>query len=227
VRISELSAATGVSVPTIKYYLREGLLPRGTPTGPNQAAYDEAHVRRLRLIRALIDVGGLGIAVVRRVLAAIDDRSLSTHQLLGVAHHALGPDVPDGPVPEDLARALRDVDRFIDELGWRVGPDAPARGALAEALVTLRRLGRPVDPDVFVPYARLVDELAAMELDTVAHDAPVAEAVEQSVVGTVVYEAALVAMRRLALEHRAAARFEPQDPAGPRTRTGRRSARAL
>ena len=40
-RISELSAQTGVPVPTIKYYLREGLLPEGERSAPTQAAYGE------------------------------------------------------------------------------------------------------------------------------------------------------------------------------------------
>ena len=45
-RIAELSQKTGVPVPTIKYYLREGLLPAGELTSPNQAHYDDRHVQR-------------------------------------------------------------------------------------------------------------------------------------------------------------------------------------
>ena len=48
-RISELAAVTGVTIPTIKFYLREGLLPSGVARAANQADYDETHVRRLRL----------------------------------------------------------------------------------------------------------------------------------------------------------------------------------
>jgi len=33
-RISQLSAESGVPIPTIKYYLREGLLPGGEATSP-------------------------------------------------------------------------------------------------------------------------------------------------------------------------------------------------
>ena len=40
-RIGELSRATEVPVPTIKYYLREGLLPHGELSSPNQASYGE------------------------------------------------------------------------------------------------------------------------------------------------------------------------------------------
>ena len=39
VRIAELSSRSGTSIPSIKYYLREGLLPAGTSTGRNQADY--------------------------------------------------------------------------------------------------------------------------------------------------------------------------------------------
>ncbi|WP_079051275.1 MerR family DNA-binding transcriptional regulator [Streptomyces curacoi] len=36
-KISELSRRSGVSIPTIKYYLRDGLLPHGQATATNQA----------------------------------------------------------------------------------------------------------------------------------------------------------------------------------------------
>ncbi len=41
-RVAELSRRSGVSVASIKYYLREGLLPPGELTSPNQAHYGEA-----------------------------------------------------------------------------------------------------------------------------------------------------------------------------------------
>ena len=89
-RIAELSTRAGTSVPSIKFYLREGLLPAGVATSRNQAEYSEAHVRRLRLIRALIDVGGLSVTAARDVLTAVDAAAVPDHGLLGVAHYALG-----------------------------------------------------------------------------------------------------------------------------------------
>jgi len=71
VKISELSDQTGVSIATLKFYLREGLLRPGTLTAPNQADYGEAHVRRARLVRALREVAHLSIAQI----AAITGRS--------------------------------------------------------------------------------------------------------------------------------------------------------
>lgn len=42
VRMAELSRITGVSVPTIKYYVREGVLAPGEAISKNQALYGQA-----------------------------------------------------------------------------------------------------------------------------------------------------------------------------------------
>ena len=73
---------------------REVLPARGTarpghPTSATRATYDDTHVRRLRLVRALVDVGGLSLAAVRDVLAALDDPNRSQRDLLGAAHKPL------------------------------------------------------------------------------------------------------------------------------------------
>ena len=88
-RISELSATSGVPLPTVKYYLREGLLPAGERTARNQAEYGPEHLARLRLIRALIEVGRLSVADARAVLAASDDPELPLNDVLGAAHDAV------------------------------------------------------------------------------------------------------------------------------------------
>src|SRR5258706_7366806 len=103
-KIAELSGRSGTSIASIKYYLREGLLPAGAATGRNQAEYDEAHIRRLRLIRALIDIGGLSIASARAVLAAVDQPDLDGHSLMGAAHQELSrPSRLDRASPEGQA----------------------------------------------------------------------------------------------------------------------------
>ena len=205
-KVAALSRASGVSVATIKYYIREGLLEPGSPTAPNQAEYGDEHLHRLRLVRALMEVGGLGVAAVRAVLDAISDPELSLHGLLGVAHQALGPPPDQDPVPEDVVAARAEVDAFVHGLGWQVDAGHPARRALADALVALRRLGRDYPPQVFQRYAEVAGELAAWELETVTTGSR-SEAVEGAVVGTVVFEAALVALRRLAQAHHSAVRF--------------------
>ncbi len=199
-RISELSRASGVSIATIKYYLREGLLPPGETTARNQADYSDEHLWRLRFVRVLREVGGLGIESIRAVLVAVNDDQRSLHEVLGVAHHALSPASPSGEeFPE-----MDEVDTLLRRLGWKVSPAAPDRWALAETLAALRRLGRDVDATTFLPHAQAVEQLAAVEVSSLDPSAGRAQAVEQAIVGTVVYEAALVALRRLAHEHHSA-----------------------
>src|SRR5437667_88294 len=102
-------------------------------------------------------------ATVRDVLRAVDDPDLPMHEALGIAHRALAPEPAEQDAPA-VAEARQEVDRFLDRLGWKVSPDAPARDELAVALATLRRLGWPdADTRMFEHYARAADRLAARE----------------------------------------------------------------
>ena len=47
-RMGELAEASGVPVPTIKHYLREGLLPEPVKTSRNMAYYPPEFVERLK-----------------------------------------------------------------------------------------------------------------------------------------------------------------------------------
>lgn len=70
-KISELSRLAGVPVSTIKFYIREGLLPSGELSQRNQAMYGQAHLERLDLIRALREVAGLSLDTVRDVFGSL------------------------------------------------------------------------------------------------------------------------------------------------------------
>ncbi|HEX4862814.1 MAG TPA: MerR family transcriptional regulator [Acidimicrobiales bacterium] len=206
-KIAELSRSSGVSIATIKYYLREGLLPPGRTTAPNQADYSATHLHRLTLIRTLVDVGRLSISSVRAVIAAIDEKKLSLHDTLGVAHDALPPLRPETIPDGDFELALTDVNEYIERLGWTGSDTSPARYALAQALVSLRRLGRDCGPEVFDLYAHHANDLATREIASLPSGEDRDRAVEEAVVGTVVFEAALTALRRLAEAHHSAIRF--------------------
>jgi DNA-binding transcriptional MerR regulator len=199
VRIGELADRTGVSAATIKYYLREGILPRGQATSRTRASYDEEHVRRLRLVRALREVGGLDVATIRDVVAAINDPGVPRHALFGLATRGLA--AGDGRLGGVDPAALPDADQLIDDLGWRTSPDAPARRALAEVLLALRSLGRPTGIDALRRYADAASDLASWEVRAATVGRSRAEAVESVVIGTVLYEAVFNALRRLAHEH--------------------------
>ena len=64
--IGALSKLTGIPVKTIRYYSDIGLLPESSRTEAGYRRYDEDGLARLRLIRALRDLG-IDIAATRRV----------------------------------------------------------------------------------------------------------------------------------------------------------------
>lgn len=203
-RIAELSDVCGVSVSTLKFYLREGLLHPGATRAVNQADYDESHVRRVRLVRALLELGNVQLADIRRVLAAVDDAELPIHEAFGVAQDAMVPRRERDS--EEYQRAYADVDAFVTRHGLRVRPDAEARGMLADSLVAMRSAGFDVAVHGFDEQVPGILASSAMELSLLPTDDRVQQ-MEFSVVGTISYEVAVAAIRRLALEHASWERF--------------------
>ncbi|GAA3038075.1 MerR family transcriptional regulator [Streptomyces glomeratus] len=211
-RLSELSRRSGVSVTTIKYYLREGLLPPGRQLSATQAEYDDDHLRRLRLIRALTGVRGLSVSTTRDLLGALEEHTGDIHLLLGLSLGSIGPAASAGPAGEPADAASEgsaeraEVDKLVDELGWVVHKGAPARTTLAETLASLRSLGAPLDRRALLPYARLAERTAALDLDQLEGLDDSSEVMERALVLTVLLEPALLALRRLAQENESARR---------------------
>lgn len=201
-RLSELSRRSGVSVTTIKYYLREGLLPAGRQLSATQAEYDEQHLRRLRLIRALIGVRGLPVSTTRDVLRALDEHTGDTHLLLGLALGSirLADETGEG------AGESAEVDALIKEMGWDVHESAPARATLAETLTSLRTLGAPFDWRALLPYAHLAERTAVLDLDQLDGMEDPLEVAERALLLTVLLEPALMALRRMAQENESSRR---------------------
>ena len=202
-RISELAETTGVPVPTLKYYLREGLLMPGEATSRTRAEYGPQHVERVRLVRALVQHGGVGIAGVRAILDALAAPPPSRHELLGVAHAALpGTSRDDGTADVDPS-----VRRFVEQLDWGVEEDcAPAIGRLADAVVQARAAGLPLPDADLARYAQAMRRVAEVDLEVTARATSAAEAMRTVVIGTVLVDPVLLALRRLAQEAESAAR---------------------
>jgi DNA-binding transcriptional MerR regulator len=209
-RISQLSAESGVPIPTIKYYLREGLLQQGEQTSATRAEYDTAHLRRLRLIRALLEVGRVPVAAIRKIIDAVEDERTGMLTMLGTAHYALASPMEPHTDDEDWEAAREHVDRLIAELGWAVSPHAPGRDELAQTLVTLGRLGLAATDADLLPYATAAMSLARdHEMGMIPFDGPREVAVETLVICTVLYGKALDVFRRLAHESESARILNP------------------
>jgi DNA-binding transcriptional MerR regulator len=196
-KISELSQATQVPVPTIKFYIRERLVPAGQRTARNQADYGSAHVERLALIRALQDAG-LRLETIARVIRAAET---ATEHFLIAAIDALERPVhaevdPKSPV---YAEAERMVLALIKRRSWKLHEsDISVRDAIKA--LTLVRHAFPHDEDSRLdPYAEAAELLAVHEIPeglemSLASDA----ALRYALVGTVLLEPFILSLRRMA-----------------------------
>jgi DNA-binding transcriptional MerR regulator len=205
-RISELSRRSGVPVGTIKFYVREGLLPPGELTARNQAEYGEHHLRRLRFIRVLTGIVQMDLSSVRDLLLAIEYEHLPLHDLFDVVNEALVPQAKVAMPSPSLAPARSDVDELVDRLGWRVAPDAAARDILAQVVAALHDLGCDCDIDFFLPFAAAADQLVVQELDLLPAGRE-ADARAAAVARAALLAVAMAAMRRMAHEHHLAVRY--------------------
>ncbi|WP_242901357.1 MerR family transcriptional regulator [Actinomadura terrae] len=205
-QISELSDRSGLTVQTIKFYIREGLLPKGSSVSATRSEYGRPHLERLRLISALREVGDLPVAAIQQIIAAIDDERVSLHELFGTTQYAIGPHVA-APGDPHWRAAREDVDALVRELGWTVGAGAPARDLLAHTFVALRRLGFPITLTDLRPYVKAATEVADHEIGRVADDTSRARTVHSLLVSTVLYEQVLTALHRLAQEDASFRRF--------------------
>jgi DNA-binding transcriptional MerR regulator len=205
-KMAQLSTTSGVPVATIKYYLREGLLPAGERQGPNQSLYGPEHLRRLRVIRGLIDVGGLSIAAAHQVIDAIDS-DLGLQHTFDIAQRTVSATI-------DPASLSPDSINTVDELlrGWHVSPENPGRLAAARVLQTFTDLGQP-DLSGWVPgYAAAALAVAEADLDEIDARADRESKTEMVVIGTVLGDALFAALRRAAQEHVSAQRYAPPSP---------------
>jgi DNA-binding transcriptional MerR regulator len=207
-RIGELSKATDIPVPTIKYYLREGLLPAGELTSPNQASYGETHVRRLRLIRALIELAQVPVATVKEILESLDANDEPLHEQIGRAHRALTPVRRLSATDKARAAAATQVADLIHDRGWSVDPAAPALATLIDTIAALRTLGQDSLVAHLDTYADSVEAFTALEIEAVTANPTRDQLAESVVIGTILGETVIASLRLLAQESISAERWK-------------------
>ncbi|NMO05257.1 MerR family transcriptional regulator [Gordonia sp. TBRC 11910] len=203
-QISELASTTGHTVATVKFYLRSGLLPAGERTSATRAVYDDSHVQRLRLIRALTDIGGLSLAQVRAVLDTLDDDAPSPSHVLGAAYLAFADRAP--------TRSDGRVRRILVDLGWSPHEKDPYLAHIEEIVATLDDLDVPISDDALRVYADAAMRVATVDIDRTDTD-DLSRGLTVMATGTILYEPILAGLRRLAHAQIITARFDAA-PAG-------------
>jgi DNA-binding transcriptional MerR regulator len=197
--VSELAERADVPLATVKYYLREGLLAPGETTGPRRAEYDASHLRRLRILRALREVGGAPVSALQVIIDAVEDDSRPEHALVCEISDALSPPLPvDGP--DQVAGPQ--VNAAIDGVGWSgVRMDAAARLRLAELVQLVSEELLTVDAEILGYYAHLADQLCRTEIALIDKTKGRQGTLEDMVVGEAVFGDILTLFRRLGHEH--------------------------
>jgi len=193
-RISQLSERAGLPVGTVKFYLRTGLLPPGESLSATAAEYDDSHLARLRLIRALLEVGRLSHAEIQQVTGALEMSPDEVDEAVTAVHRATRGRSP-GEDDVDQAAALD----LMRTLGWSVDPESPHLCALAKALTALDGVGLAPTPERLALYADAASAVARDDTDWVRETTD-DQKVLVAAASSVLWEAVLTSLRRLATE---------------------------
>jgi DNA-binding transcriptional MerR regulator len=205
-----LAKQADVPLSAVKYYQREGLLPAGVRTAPNQVAYGDRHVQRVRLIRALLETGGLSVAATKDVITALDAEAAPLSEAFQVAQHAMGARRAQESMPSELARAR--IESVAAAQGWCVTADNPGIEAAARALDGLRAIGFDAPDAYLAAYAVAAATAAAADLHALSGLSDRDAVAELMVVGTVLGDPLFAGLRRLAQEDATRDLFPVPDP---------------
>ena len=177
-RMRELETRSGVGRETIRFYIREGLLPEPARAARNSASYSEKHVERLSLIKRLQEERFLPLAVIRGLLDGDDAAPWLEPQafpgLDAVLRRRIDHDAPrvagaavvasGGASRETLDEAVATGIVAVDGEGTLSARDA----AILKVLGDLDRIGfrrdRGFTPGMVGMYQDFVDWITAQEM---------------------------------------------------------------
>lgn len=227
-RMRDLEKASGVGRETIRFYIREGLLPEPDKASRNSARYSDVHVARLKAIKRLQEERFLPLAVIRTLLEADDGERWLLPDVFPTLDSLLAQRLEDGgPARVVFAEMGLPVhsQEHLDDLMIPVASDGTIAARDAAILNTLQRL----DDIGFTPelgfdggqlrlYNVLIDWLTGQEIrhfleHTAGHvgEAKALEMAEQgiSVINELLGQLRTRALLRKLMERRTIA---PQDP---------------
>jgi DNA-binding transcriptional MerR regulator len=214
-QLNELSARSGVSAASIKYYLREGLLHPGEAVTATRARYGSSHLRRLELIQALRQIVGLGIEQIRTIVSLADGGAPRLEVLATVQRVVLRLEPHGGSSREAGDGGARPGDAVVHMRGWP-DEDSDARDALDAQLTLMDRLGIPLSAEILDAYSGAMDTIAGLDLQLTAAATDLDQAILTAAVGMHMHSQLLLKLLALAQASHAIRRFEGPDQAQPR-----------
>ena len=176
-RMGELAEASGVPAPTIKHYLREGLLPEPVKTSRNMAYYPPEFVERIQLIKRLQEARFMPLKAIKAVLDKDPERAEAMLELEDkILDRALAAErsrTPAREVRERYGMPAEALDRLA-ELGV-LSPNSrgysPSDVQIIEAISRFRAGGydEQIGFTVYdtLRYKSALEELVSQEVDMV------------------------------------------------------------
>ncbi|MEN3344331.1 MAG: hypothetical protein V7635_907 [Arthrobacter sp.] len=204
-QLKELSERAGVSAASIKYYLREGLLPAGEVVHATRAEYSDRHVSRLQLIQALRKVVGLNTEQIRNILRLADGGAPRLELLAAVQRTVLCLDASSTERGDIRTEAGDAVVRL------RTWPDAPsdARNALNEHVSQMESLGISVPLELLDAYSKAVDDIGGRDIAATTAPDDVNQLIMTAAVGMHLHSQLVLKLLALAQASHAIRRYEP------------------
>jgi DNA-binding transcriptional MerR regulator len=147
-RMRELEKASGVGRETIRYYIREGLLPEPSRVSRNSAFYSDDHIHRLRAIKRMQEERFLPLAVIRALLEAEDGDRWLAPEAFPMLDSMLAARLGDGAARTTLTQLADQME------GGREGVDR----LLAVGMITADAAGTVSGRDAAI--ARSISDLA-------------------------------------------------------------------
>jgi len=163
-KIAELAERSGVSIATLKHYLREGLIEPTKKTGRTMSWYHPRTVARVKTIKELQQRQFLPLDLIKRTLDSPPDELTAATAIAGVLAKHRG--------TRSLTRAEL-VERGVEarELDWLAGarlavPTGPEQDYSGDDLALLQTLGAARKAGIspaMLPFEILRDYLAALQ----------------------------------------------------------------
>jgi DNA-binding transcriptional MerR regulator len=178
-KMRELVDATGISSPTILFYVNKGLLPLPVKTSPNVAFYPFSIIERINFIKTLQSSHRLSLAQIKKILGE-RDRGREVAPLIEMHEEVFGRDDAGGMDPAGFSAA---TGLAPDQIEAAVSADLllprePGRFdaqdlAIGRALQKCLDLGLSLDDAAYYPKlaGKIVDEEMAVQ-ERVVRDRP-------------------------------------------------------
>ena len=204
IRMAELSRQTGVSVATIKYYLREGLVAPGQTTSVNQAYYNNSHIERIRLVRSMSKVAKLPLSTIGEVLKIVDGGD-NLMAAMSETQNALVGEISGED--ENFSEVQHLLDSEIEKRGWHVHKQSPAYRMALRALYELdnENLSAPVNH--LADYMAAADKIGETDISTLSAASSDQDVVRSMAMGMALRAPLSDALILLAQQHHAGKTF--------------------